>query len=186
MTRAYAIAIPNALTVSRLLAGPAFLIWASLPARGLVLIGLFAAVATDLADGRIARALEATSSIGGGLDTVADKIFALCLVLRLTEASVVPAWTFATLLAQYVLLASIGSFYMYRFHNIPAPEKWAHISALFAIAAIIVGVITLNRSWTLALATLLVGANFAHIAVAWRRATGVEELSGARCDGLGA
>lgn len=166
--------IPNTLTVCRLVAGPTFLVWGSLPARGLALGGLILAAATDLVDGRVARALEVTSNLGGGLDTTADKVFALALALKLTVDGILPSWAFALILAQYLALASIGTVYSLRFRHIPVPELWAHTAAVTAVALVIVGVTTLSRPWTIALAILLVAANSVHLVVAWRRAAGIQ------------
>lgn len=124
-----AIILPNALTVSRLLAGPAFLAWGTLPARGLPLALLIAAAATDLVDGRIARALRVTSNFGGCLDSTADKVFALALLLALADRAVLPWWVFAVLLTQYLLLAAAGSAYVVKFRRIPVPEIAAHSEA---------------------------------------------------------
>jgi phosphatidylglycerophosphate synthase len=169
------IIVPNAVTAGRLAAGPIFLIWGSLPARGLVLILLIAAAATDLLDGRIARALKVTSNFGGALDTTADKVFALSLVLKLVEKAVLPWWAFAILLVQYLVLAVAGSIYSYRFHRIPVPEISAHTAAILSVAAVIVGVITLSNFWTAAMAICLMIANLWHIAIAWRRAAGIQK-----------
>ena len=167
--------IPNALTVCRLASGLAFLFWGALPARGLVLGGLILAAATDLVDGRIARALKVTSNLGGGLDTTADKVFALSLALKLTEGGILPLWAFTLVLAQYLALALIGTAYSLRFHHIPVPELWAHTAAATAVAVVIVGVTTLSRPWTMTLVILLAAANSMHIVIAWRRAIGIQE-----------
>jgi phosphatidylglycerophosphate synthase len=164
-----AIILPNALTASRLFAGPAFLLWGTLPARGLTLALLIAAVVTDLVDGRIARALRVTSNFGGCLDSTADKVFALALMLALAEKAVLPWWAFAALLAQYLMLAAAGSIYIVKFRRIPVPDIAAHSEAALAVAAVIVGVIALNSLWTTVLAIGLMTANLWHITMAWRR-----------------
>jgi phosphatidylglycerophosphate synthase len=138
------------------------------------LLLLIAAAATDLVDGRVARALKVTSNIGGGLDTTADKVFALSLMLKLAESAVLPWWILAISLAQYLTLAAVGSIYSRRFHHIPVPEQSAHTAAVLAVAAVIVGVATVNIFWTTALAICLMLANLWHISVAWRRTASIQ------------
>ena len=166
--------IPNALSTARLLAGPAFLIWGSLPMHGLVLAGLIAAAATDLVDGRLARTFDVASNFGGGLDTTADKVFTLALALKLADIGVLPIWAFVVLIAQYLLLASIGTRYSLRFHHIPVPELSAHTAAALAVAVVFVGGISLDHRWTIALAVCLMAANLWHLVIALRRAAGIQ------------
>jgi cardiolipin synthase (CMP-forming) len=167
--------LPNALTTGRLLAGPVFLVWGSLPARGIVLALLIAAAATDLLDGRIARTLEVASNFGGGLDTTADKVFVLSLVLKLAENDALPWWVFVVLLSQYSVLAVAGSVYSCRFHRIPVPDASAHAAAVLAVAFVIAGVTMPGNSWTVIIAACLIIANLRHIAIAWRRAAGIQQ-----------
>jgi phosphatidylglycerophosphate synthase len=174
MTRTSTYIAPNLLSLFRLIIGPCFLMWAPVPAVGVWLVLLFVAAATDLIDGYLARRFRATSPFGGALDTTADKVFILCLALKVTLVGVLPGWLFAVLLGQYVLLAIIGSIYTVRFKKIPVPEIAAHSAAVIAILVALVGVISLQPLATTLLAMLLALANIWHLIVATQRAMGIK------------
>lgn len=73
--------LPNALSISRLAIAVSFpLIPAGAPRLIAVAVGIF----TDAVDGTIARRLHAQSWIGGVLDAIADKAFAVSILLTLT------------------------------------------------------------------------------------------------------
>lgn len=164
---------PNLLTVIRLAAGPIFLLFGTVPTRGIQLLLLVVAAATDLVDGRLARALGATTAVGGSLDTVADKVFALCLLLKLMLGGVISPWIFWTILAQYLVLAAAGTAYTMKYHHIPVPEASAHTAAVIAVVAVLVGVVSAARWPTTMLCIALIAANLVHIAIAWLRVAGM-------------
>jgi membrane protein implicated in regulation of membrane protease activity len=76
-----------------------------------------------------------------------------------------------------VVLTGSGFAYFCRFHHVPAPKLPARTAAVFAIAAVLVGVITLSTFWTAAMAICLIIANLWHLAVAWRRAVSKPEVT---------
>jgi phosphatidylglycerophosphate synthase len=81
----------NAITFTRVLAAPGLVVALVCDAR-VAALGLFAlAVATDLADGRLARRLGEASRLGGLLDHSADAFFCSVALGALAWAGVVPA-----------------------------------------------------------------------------------------------
>ena len=77
------VTIPNLLSVVRLLLVPVFL-WLVLgPEQDeLALLVLMVAGITDYLDGKLARRLNQTSTVGAILDPVADRLFILAVVYR--------------------------------------------------------------------------------------------------------
>ncbi len=75
--------IPNLFTASRLFLIP--FIVSNIISGNLILAGFFAlgASVTDMIDGKVARALNATSNFGANLDAVIDKIFVTCVATPL-------------------------------------------------------------------------------------------------------
>lgn len=73
--------LPNALTILRLLIAAVFPV---IPAGAPRLLGVVVGALSDAIDGTIARRLHAQTWIGGILDGIADKAFALSILLTLT------------------------------------------------------------------------------------------------------
>lgn len=81
----------NALTALRLALAPA-IVWAiAEQAHGTALVAFALAVATDLADGRVARRYGEASSLGGFLDHATDALFVASGLGALAHAGAVPA-----------------------------------------------------------------------------------------------
>ncbi len=86
---------PNAITLSRIAAGPLVLLLAPFPGeRGSLLVGLgFLAVSlTDLLDGYLARRDGTVTRIGKLLDPLADKLLAMTAFLMLVALARIPLW----------------------------------------------------------------------------------------------
>ncbi|MBI1923566.1 CDP-alcohol phosphatidyltransferase family protein [Candidatus Poribacteria bacterium] len=115
-------ALPNLLTVTRLIAGLWFLHSGSIPPSRTQLILLLLAVMTDVFDGRIARALGTTSSFGAILDTLSDKTFVLCLLAQLSISARLPYPLLIVILVQYVLIPIGGFLCWRRFSAVPLPS----------------------------------------------------------------
>jgi cardiolipin synthase len=84
--------LANALTVSRIVLAPIFLV---LYVRGDALRALAAfaaAAATDVLDGLVARALRQHSRLGAFLDPIADKFLAACALFALAATRELPMW----------------------------------------------------------------------------------------------
>jgi phosphatidylglycerophosphate synthase len=96
----------NALTASRLVSVPFFYCALLGDARVLAAILFWVAVATDFADGRLARARGETSPLGGLLDHATDASFVTLGLTALTQRGLAPALLpvlVATAFVQYVL-----------------------------------------------------------------------------------
>lgn len=75
--------IPNILTLVRIIMTP-FIIYLSLIDNlKLAIVLIIVASITDMLDGFIARKFNLTSEIGAKLDTIADKLFAGCIIISL-------------------------------------------------------------------------------------------------------
>lgn len=96
----------NALTSARLVAAPFFFCALVGGADRLALVLFWGAVATDVADGRIARARGETSAFGGLLDHATDASFVTLGLCALARDGIVPTWLPFLVVAafiQYVL-----------------------------------------------------------------------------------
>ena len=105
--------LSNALTVSRLIAAPVF--FCALFGNAHVLAGLlfWGAVATDVADGRVARARGESSAFGGLLDHATDASFVTLGLAALSMQGAVPV-----ALPVLVLFAFLQYMHIHRFHNL--------------------------------------------------------------------
>ncbi len=84
--------LPNALTASRFILAPVFLV---LYARGdtvRALAAFAAAASTDVLDGLAARVLGQYSRLGAFLDPIADKFLAACALFALWARGRLPLW----------------------------------------------------------------------------------------------
>jgi phosphatidylglycerophosphate synthase len=174
MKKTVGIIVPNALSSLRLIVGPLFLLWGQVPASTEWFALLVVAAATDLMDGRLARRWGSSTAVGAVLDTTADKVFTLSLMLKLALVDVLPMALFGLLLAQYLLLLIAGSAYAKKFGKVPVPETTAHAAALIAGITVLFGVLSSSVIPVLILSVLLVLANALHLTVAIRRVLGLQ------------
>ena len=98
--------IPNLLSAARLVIAALFPL-AQLDARPWLVL---AAALTDLLDGVIARRFHATSWAGGLLDALADKAFALTLLITLTIDGRIPPPFLPLLLSRDITVAAIAAY----------------------------------------------------------------------------
>ncbi|MGH2514927.1 MAG: CDP-alcohol phosphatidyltransferase family protein, partial [Ktedonobacterales bacterium] len=99
------IGAPTTLTLAR--RGIAGLLWGHLLARrpasrGYLALALAAALATDIADGAVARAQARTTWLGGYLDGLADFEFWTALALTFGARRLLPRWLLLLLLARWL------------------------------------------------------------------------------------
>jgi phosphatidylglycerophosphate synthase len=100
-----AAAIPNSLSVARILLGITFP-W--IPAGWRPATVVIAAL-TDVADGASSRQLQATSAAGRILDPIADKVFVLAVVVTLVVEGSLQLWEAALVgLRDIVVLAGVA------------------------------------------------------------------------------
>ena len=75
--------IPNFLTICRIILTPFIIYLSVINDIKLAIVFIFIAEITDLLDGLIARKFNLVSKFGARLDTIADKLFAGCLIISL-------------------------------------------------------------------------------------------------------
>ena len=126
--------LPNLLTAARLALTPyLFLLMFRHQYRTIIPLFIIIGV-TDVADGYLARRLQAASRLGAYLDPIADKILlsGTFLVLALTGA--IETWLAAVVLGRDVLiLAAAGVLYLTtKRRNFP-PSRWGKASTLVQI-----------------------------------------------------
>jgi len=89
------VSIPNALTVSRLVAIPVLMVLLLMrfPGHDQVAAALFILFSlTDTLDGEVARRSGTVSDFGKFLDPLADKLFVLSVLIVLVQEHLVAAW----------------------------------------------------------------------------------------------
>ncbi|MBB4931507.1 cardiolipin synthase [Lipingzhangella halophila] len=98
--------VPNLLSILRLVGVPVFL-WLVLgPEEDWWALGVLAfAGISDWLDGKIARAWNQTSRLGGILDPLADRLYIFAALLGLVVRDIVPWWLMAILVLRDVLMA---------------------------------------------------------------------------------
>ncbi|KIY70544.1 hypothetical protein CYLTODRAFT_370758 [Cylindrobasidium torrendii FP15055 ss-10] len=115
--------IPNALTMSRIIACP-FLGWAIVESNFTVATALLAyAGLTDLADGWIARRFKMNSVLGTILDPAADKTLMTTLTVTLAVQGCLPVPLAVIIVGRDVLL-SLSAFWI-RYTSLPAPKTFS-------------------------------------------------------------
>jgi CDP-diacylglycerol--glycerol-3-phosphate 3-phosphatidyltransferase len=99
--------LPNALTISRLLAIPPlmFLLLAQFPDHDQIAAVVFVAFSlTDTMDGQLARRTGTVSDLGKFLDPLADKLFVLSVLIVLVQEGLVAAWVVVVIFARELLI----------------------------------------------------------------------------------
>jgi cardiolipin synthase len=84
--------LPNALTASRFVLAPIFLVLYASGDTVRALAAFAAAAATDVLDGLAARVLDQHSRLGEFLDPIADKFLAACALFALAARGRLPLW----------------------------------------------------------------------------------------------
>lgn len=112
--------IPNALTVSRILAVPP-LVWLLVTGRYQWALGLaVAAGITDLLDGWLARRFGWQSHFGGLADPLADKLLLVASYLTLAWLNYLPWWLVGLVLLRDLVIVTGGAIYHFVFENVKA------------------------------------------------------------------
>lgn len=115
---------PNQLTVFRMIATPVgavFLAW--FPQHFGIVIALLVfvvAMATDAADGFIARKYKLKSDLGAFLDPLSDKILVLAYVILLQQHNVYPGWVVALTVVREIAVDAYRTFAYHRGTTLPA------------------------------------------------------------------
>jgi CDP-diacylglycerol--glycerol-3-phosphate 3-phosphatidyltransferase len=104
--------LPNALTLSRLVAIPVLMVllivrfpWHDQIAAALFIVFSF----TDTLDGQIARRRGIVSDLGKFLDPLADKLFVLSVLIVLVQEGLVAAWVVVVIFSRELLITLLRS-----------------------------------------------------------------------------
>jgi CDP-diacylglycerol--glycerol-3-phosphate 3-phosphatidyltransferase len=105
-------ALPNCLTMGRLLAIPVIILGLTLRAHtpfisGLVAVVYLLAALSDLLDGYLARKFHNESNLGRFLDPMADKLLVASAMLMLVGLDLIPAWVAFLIIAREMLITSL-------------------------------------------------------------------------------
>src|SRR5690242_11663972 len=104
--------IPNALTISRLLAIPILmaLLIMRFPGHDQVAAALFIVFSfTDTLDGQLARRSGTVSDFGKFLDPLADKLFVLSVLIVLVQEGLVAAWVVVVIFSRELIITILRS-----------------------------------------------------------------------------
>jgi cardiolipin synthase len=104
--------LPNFLTLGRLLAIPAFYLFITRDHGFLALAAFLAGGLSDVADGIVARRLNASTKMGRIFDPIVDVLFNAGVVLGLAYAGYLPFWIAALVFLRYGLLM-LGAAFIY-------------------------------------------------------------------------
>jgi cardiolipin synthase len=139
--------LPNALTLSRILATPVvcLLLFVGTALGSWLALGVWIyACITDFLDGYLARSWQQQSSFGRMLDPIADKLLVASVLLvlvgvdRLTGASILPA---AVILCREILVSGLREFLAQLQVSVPVTRlsKWKTTIQMVAIGFLVVG-----------------------------------------------
>ena len=104
--------LPNALTISRLIAIPILmaLILVRFPYHDQIAAVLFVLFSfTDTLDGELARRNRSVSDLGKFLDPLADKLFVLAVLIALVQEALVPAWVVLVIFSRELIITILRS-----------------------------------------------------------------------------
>src|SRR5258708_10102487 len=104
--------LPNALTVSRLLAIPVMMVLliVRFPYHDQVAAAVFVAASlTDTLDGELARRHDQVTELGKFLDPLADKVFILSVLIVLVQEAELPAWVVVVIFGRELLITVLRS-----------------------------------------------------------------------------
>ena len=139
--------LPNALTISRILATPVvcLLLFLGSDAGSWLALAVWTfACVTDFLDGWLARTWQQQSSFGRMLDPIADKLLVASVLLvlvgvdRLVGASILPA---AIILCREILVSGLREFLAQLQVRVPVTRlaKWKTAIQMVAIGFLVVG-----------------------------------------------
>ncbi|WP_242395017.1 CDP-alcohol phosphatidyltransferase family protein [Anaeromyxobacter oryzisoli] len=130
--------LANALTASRILLAPVFLVLYVHGDRLRALAAFVAAAATDVLDGLVARALHQHTRLGAFLDPIADKFLAACALVALAATGRLPIWLPALEIARDLAQLAGAALLRSTGHPIPVAPTRIGKYATFALAATVV------------------------------------------------
>jgi CDP-diacylglycerol--glycerol-3-phosphate 3-phosphatidyltransferase len=134
--------LPNALTISRLVAIPPlmFLLLARFDYHDQIAAAVFIVFSlTDTMDGQIARRQRTVSELGKFLDPLADKLFVLSALIVLVQERLVAAWVVVVILSRELLITLLRTSAATRGGEIAAAPlgKTKTVTQVIAVALLI-------------------------------------------------
>lgn len=133
--------LPNAITVLRLLLVPVIAVLMLERSYATAFWMLLVSAASDLADGQIARRLDARTRFGAVADPVADKLTMLTVALIATAQGLVPWWLAAAIVLRDLLIVGGALAYQRRVGHVemaPTPlSKLNTVLEFVALAAVL-------------------------------------------------
>jgi CDP-diacylglycerol--glycerol-3-phosphate 3-phosphatidyltransferase len=140
--------IPNVLAIVRLLATPvAMLLILASPdndtARIAGVIVFVAASLTDYADGYLARRWQITTTLGGFLDLLADKVLVTGALIALVEIGTTSTWAAFFIIAREIAVMALRSVAALDQSTVP-PSAWGKSKAAIQFTAISFAILHLD------------------------------------------
>ena len=140
---AWAITIPNLLTIIRILLTPLFVIFLIREHFGFALLVFVAAGVSDGLDGLIARYFNQRTILGAILDPIADKMLLIAAYLSLGVLAVIPGWLTVTVITRdVVILLGVA---LFSFMNIDFDVNPSIISKITTVLQVITVCLALLR-----------------------------------------
>jgi cardiolipin synthase len=130
--------LANALTASRFVLAPVFLVLYVQGDRVRALAAFAAAAATDVLDGLVARALHQQTRFGAFVDPIADKFLAACALIALAATGRLPAWLPALVVARDAAQLVGAAVLRTTHHAVPVAPTRIGKYAMVALAATVV------------------------------------------------
>jgi cardiolipin synthase (CMP-forming) len=135
---ASALNLANALTASRIVLAPVFLVLYVHGDRPRALAAFALAAATDVLDGLVARALRQHTRLGAFLDPIADKLLAACALVALAATGRLPAWLPVLVVSRDLAQLAGAALLRTTRHEIPVAPTRIGKYATFALAVTVV------------------------------------------------
>lgn len=106
--------IPNILTLTRIVLTPIIIILGLLNKTNLVIILATICALTDMVDGKLARKWNVVSKKGAKLDTIADKVFGIGIIISLIRKKHLLIY----ILILEIIIASTNLYYYYKTNKV--------------------------------------------------------------------
>jgi CDP-diacylglycerol--glycerol-3-phosphate 3-phosphatidyltransferase len=165
--------LPNWLSLSRVAAIPVLmvLILMSFSYHDQIAAGVFVAASlTDTLDGNLARARRQVTELGKFLDTTADKLFILSVLIVLVQVRALAAWVVVVIFGRELLITVLRSLSASQGHVISA-TPWGKTKTVSQVVAVLLLILQQPYPALHPWATVVVG-----FAVAFTVVSGVDYL----------
>ena len=169
--------LPNALTISRLVAIPPlmFLLLADFRDHDQIAAAVFIVFSlTDTMDGQLARRTKTVSDLGKFLDPLADKLYVLSVLIVLVQEGLVSAWVVVVIFARELLITLLRTVAASQGRAIPAAPlgKTKTVAQVAAVVLLILSrpypLLGLPAALLLAIAVLLTVSSAVDYMYRWR------------------